>query len=158
MRGPFRELAGEFRCMDVDLLCRIYGCTPDELEAETNGAERKLYWKDWNIAYEHGSKGKSCLAYYGNPFYDFFSMEGGVQWTNKEQFWKQDERKYQEFTPEEQILILNALTEIMHWREMPGHAKYLKAMSRRAFEGPDAERFQNFLREREKNLLMRGKW
>jgi len=146
-------------CLDFALLCRVYGCRPEELSVLEGERQNLIYYKDWNIAYESKTGGGRCLAYYGNPFYDYFgSHVAQVQWTSEEPHWKQHERKFGEYTPEEQVLILNALTEIMHWREQPGHAKILKDVSREVFEGPDAERFQHFLKERERKLVLTGKW
>ena len=149
---------GYSSCLDFGLLCRIYGCRPEELEVLEGEKQTLIYYNDWNIAYESRSGGR-CLAYYGNPLYDYFgSHVAQVQWTTRDPSWKQYERESGEYTPEEQVLILNAITEIMHWREQPGHAKILKDVSREVFEGPDAERFQNFLKERERKLVLAGKW
>ncbi len=154
---------GYFPCLDFNLLCRVYGCRPDQLEILEGESQNLIYYKGWNIAYENRGRGGHCIAYYGNPFYDFFSSNvTQVQWTNKEPAWRWSQvesRKGMSFTPEETALLLNAFTEIMHWREDPTRAAELKKFAKHAFDVPgDSEEFQKFLREREQKLVLNGLW
>jgi hypothetical protein len=163
---PIREaIAGGYHpCINLDLLCKVYGCDTDELSVLI-GEDRQnlIYYKNWNIAYEQKGGYGTCNAYYGNPFYDYFSSSvTDVQWTNQEPRWKQFEERSGFFTPEENILLLNAFTELMHWREDRYKAAMLKKLGDVVFGGgrypADADKFQTFLRERERKLVLSGRW
>lgn len=155
-------------CLDLQLLCEIYGCDISELSVllsdDKEHGQNLIYYDKWgwNIAYEETRRPCQDSGYYGNPFYDFFSSEGGYQWTSQSHYWSPDKREDYNWTPEESVKILNAFTEIMHWRDMEDHARYLGKMAKLAFEGVDtpqrSQEFQKFLKDREKKLITQGKW
>jgi hypothetical protein len=151
-------------CLDLNLLCEIYGCTIDDLSITLGEGQNLIYFDkwQWNIAYEENRRPCHDSGYYGNPFYDFFSSEGGYQWTSQSRYWKRDERSDHDWTPEESIRILNAFTEIMHWRDLPDHVRTLSRMSKLVFEGAESpqqgQKFQEFLKDREKSLILQDKW
>lgn len=147
-------------CLDLDLLCEIYGCTIDDLSILLGEGQNLIYYDKWhwNIAYENPHTCDS--AWYGNPFYDMFSNEGGYQWMHRVS--NPNELKDYDWTPEELVRILNAFTEIMEWRNRPDHLKMLSQMSKLVFENirePQAgQQFQDFLADRKKVLVLQGKW
>lgn len=148
-------------CLDLDLLCEIYGCTIDDLSILFGQGQNLIYYDKWhwNIAYENPHICDS--AWYGNPFYDMFSSEGGYQWMHKTRN-PPDNLKDSDWTPEELVRILNAFTEIMDWKNMPDHAQMLSKMSKLVFENTrypqDGQQFQDFLKDRKKVLVLQGKW
>ena len=152
-------------CLDLDLLCEIYGCTIDDLSITLGEGQNLIYFDKWhwNIAYEENRRPCHDTGWYGNPFYDMFSSEGGYQWMYQSgRFRKPSERDDSDWTPEELVRILNAFTEIADWKNMPDHAKMLSKMSKLVFENTrypqDGQRFQDFLKDREKSLILQGKW
>jgi hypothetical protein len=166
---PMKEAIqkGYHPCLDLDLLCEIYGCNAMEDLSVLLGQGQNLIYYDkwhWNIAYE-SAPCRGDTGWYGNPFYDMFSSEGGYQWMSQQsgRFRKQPaEREDSDWTPEELIRIMNAFTEIMEWRNMPDHSKTLSKMSKLVFEGADTpqqgQQFQDFLKDRKKVLVLQGKW